>query len=48
MASAHRGDVLGDDRWAANRIAGLNPSARRLYALILYRFTEAARRSMNS
>jgi hypothetical protein len=33
-------DVLGEDRWAANRIAGLNPAARRLYALILYRFTE--------
>jgi hypothetical protein len=33
-------DVLGEDRWAANRIAGLNPTTRRLYALILYRFTE--------
>jgi Alkylmercury lyase len=33
-------DVLGEDRWAANRIAGLSPAARRLYALILYRFTE--------
>jgi hypothetical protein len=33
-------DVLGDDRWAADRIAGLAPAARRLYALILYRFTE--------
>ena len=35
-------DVLGDDRWAANRIAGLAPASRRLYALILYRFTEGA------
>jgi hypothetical protein len=33
-------DVLGDERWGANRIAGLRPDARRLYALILYRFTE--------
>jgi Alkylmercury lyase len=33
-------DVLGDARWAADRIAGLAPAARRLYALILYRFTE--------
>jgi hypothetical protein len=33
-------DVLGDDRWAANRIADLAPGARRLHALILYRFTE--------
>jgi hypothetical protein len=33
-------DVLGDDRWAANRIAGLAPGALRLYALILYRFTQ--------
>jgi hypothetical protein len=33
-------DVLGDERWAANRIAGLTPTARRLYALILHRFTE--------
>jgi hypothetical protein len=35
-------DVLGNDRWAANRIAGLAPASRRLYALILYRFTEGA------
>jgi alkylmercury lyase-like protein len=33
-------DILGDDRWAPNRVAGLNPAARRLYALILYRFTQ--------
>jgi alkylmercury lyase-like protein len=33
-------DILGDDRWARNRVARLNPAARRLYALILYRFTE--------
>src|SRR5512133_1037690 len=35
-------DVIGDDRWAANRIAGLAPASCRLYALILYRFTEGA------
>jgi hypothetical protein len=33
-------EILGDDRWAADRISGLDPAARRLYALILYRFTE--------
>jgi hypothetical protein len=33
-------EILGDDRWAADRISGLHPDARRLYALILYRFTE--------
>jgi hypothetical protein len=33
-------EILGDDRWAADRISGLDPDARRLYALILYRFTE--------
>jgi hypothetical protein len=32
--------ILGDDRWAADRICGLDPDARRLYALILSRFTE--------
>jgi Alkylmercury lyase len=33
-------EVLGNDRWAENRISGLHPVARRLYALILYRFSE--------
>jgi hypothetical protein len=33
-------EILGDDRWAADRISGLDPAARRLYALILHRFTE--------
>jgi hypothetical protein len=33
-------EILGDDRWAADRVCGLDPNARRLYALILYRFTE--------
>jgi Alkylmercury lyase len=33
-------EILGDDRWAENRISGLHPAARRLYALILYRFSE--------
>jgi Alkylmercury lyase len=33
-------EILGDDRWADDRISGLHPLARRLYALILYRFSE--------
>jgi hypothetical protein len=35
-------DLLGDDRWAEQRIAGPDPSARRLYALILNRFSQGA------
>jgi Alkylmercury lyase len=33
-------EILGDDRRAGDRMSGLDPAARRLYALILYRFTE--------
>jgi Alkylmercury lyase len=33
-------EILGDDRWADDRISDLHPAARRLYALILYRFSE--------
>jgi hypothetical protein len=33
-------EILGDGRWAQSRISGLHPAARRLYALILYRFSE--------
>jgi hypothetical protein len=32
--------VLGDDRWAADRLAGLGPAERALYASILRRFAE--------
>jgi hypothetical protein len=40
MQTATIAEILGDDRWADDRISGLHPLARRLYALILYRFSE--------
>jgi hypothetical protein len=33
-------DLLGEGRWADERIAGLGPHARRLYGLVLYRFAQ--------
>lgn len=32
--------VIGEDRWAANRLAGLGPAERRLYAFILRGFAD--------
>ena len=40
MQTATITDLLGDDRWGEQRIAGLDRGSRRLYALILYRFTQ--------
>jgi Alkylmercury lyase len=40
MHTATITDLLGDDRWAEQRIAGLDRGSRQLYALILYRFTQ--------